>query len=92
MRNADSSIAADNMVNKARRLTLTGKVRLIDVTREPGGDPPGKLVTVKALIVGDSGDRTVTFEAGGTGWRCDCPSHSICSHIIAVSEFATGQQ
>jgi uncharacterized Zn finger protein len=66
----------ENAAVKARRLLVEGRVRVL-AADEDGGH-------VAAEVRGDSACiYAVTYEAGA-GWRCDCPTLGVCSHIRAV--------
>jgi len=66
----------ENAAAKGRRLLVEGRVRLIEVD-EAGGH-------VVADVRGDSARIYAVIYGAGDGWRCDCPTYGVCSHIRAV--------
>lgn len=66
----------ENAASKGRRLLLEGRVRVLQVSDDEG--------FVSAEVRGDSARvYIVNYELAG-GWRCDCPTRGVCSHIRAV--------
>lgn len=67
----------ENAAMKGRRLLIEGRVRVVDVDEDAGH--------ALAEVRGDSAAvHTVTYDAGDGGWRCDCPTRGLCSHIRSI--------
>ena len=61
---------------KARRLLVEGRVRVVQVSDDEG--------YVAAEVRGDSARVYGVGYEIGEGWRCDCPTFGVCSHVRAV--------
>ena len=67
----------ENAAAKARRLLVEGRIRILSASEDDG--------FVSAEVRGDSARvYTVSHEANDGGWRCDCATRGVCSHIAAV--------
>ncbi len=70
-----TTVLSDELLQKARRLLLTGKVRV-------QGQPLGHV----AEVDGDTGVYSVSRDANGR-FLCTCPGYEkgvVCSHILSV--------
>jgi uncharacterized Zn finger protein len=67
----------ENTHTKARRLLTEGRIRVLSANEDDG--------FLAAEVRGDSARvYVVSYESGGGGWSCDCPTRGVCSHLRAV--------
>jgi uncharacterized Zn finger protein len=66
----------ENAATKGCRLLVEGRVRVLEASEDGG--------YVSAEVRGDSARIYVVSYEAGEGWRCDCPTFGVCSHIRAV--------
>jgi uncharacterized Zn finger protein len=70
---------AETAADKAKRLLVEGRLIVRTV-----GDPERQSLIV-AECRGDSGEvYHLGFDPAQTEWRCSCPAHGRCSHLIAL--------
>jgi hypothetical protein len=68
---------AESIEEKAERLLVDGRIRLVRV------EPNSGLVVAKAE--GDTGTWDLGYDPKGREWRCNCPARvRPCSHLLAV--------
>lgn len=69
---------AETIEEKAERLLVDGRIRVVRVDAEPGS-------LVVARAEGDTGTWDLGYDPKAHEWRCNCPARvRPCSHLMAL--------